>query len=35
LKKAIAKFQNEPDEKTARRQSKEIEQSIFGVRYDD
>lgn len=35
LKKAIGKFQNEPDEKTARRQWKEIEQSIFGVQYDD
>lgn len=35
LKKAITEFQNEPDEKTARRQWKEIEQSIFGVRYDD
>lgn len=35
LKKAIIEIQNEPDEKAARRQWKEIEQSIFGVRYDD
>lgn len=34
LKKAIIEFQNEPDEKAARRQWKGIEQSIFGVRDD-
>jgi hypothetical protein len=35
LGKAVKKFQNEPDDETARQQWKRIEKSVFGVRYDD
>jgi len=35
LKRAVKKLQNEPDDKIARQQWKRIEQSIFGVRYEN
>lgn len=35
LKQAVKRMQGEPDEKAARRQWKQIEQSVFGVNYDD
>ena len=35
LKQAVKCMQDEPDEKAARRQWKQIEQSVFGVNYDD
>ena len=35
LKKAVKRLQNDPDEAEARKQWKQIEWSIFGVRYKD
>jgi hypothetical protein len=35
LERAVEEFQSEPDEKKAHEQWKQIEASVFGVRFED